>query len=1274
MAERILKSPGVTARELDLSAPTQARPQGVPAGVIGTSEKGPAFVPTVFATANDFVGLFGNTKGKHYGVMGMKEWMRNSQSGLYLRTLGVGNALKASGGKTEGAGFVIGEELIDYTNAGFESEANGVLTAGANPFAGATAESQLELNILTEGRVPTNGQGEEAQLIVSDGLGAVIDIGLYDGLYLSATHSDGAPDEAHATTKYIFWLSDQATTANGGDRLVDGLTIKDGEFIIADFTAEAPDSIVIIDMTQLPSEIITPGTGTAAELTTAIDTALTAASFTITVTGAAGITFNTGNGTIETWSLGTSNTNALAGNLTLTSLATGEVQYSAIPTVYTLELSNGANELHDGSTFVVTKSDTTVTTLELDTDSNFSDTQVDVAGQDQATAAAAAGTIAIQFTAAAGTAVGDNAAIVTITFDPAQVGESLPTIVMDENAPSAPAGTTYFLSAPMKGLTGSDYLPGARTDVVRAAIMFANGVVPGLETTAGPITSIPSASWGEYGTGKDAGLDVGKLDGDKFRMVLNGFTNTDYQAHLTGSFDPTSPVYLGKVLNTDPSKLQERGHYLYVAYDIPGGMAELDSTADGLDEVKLYRGAHSVDGEDKEVVDGTNPNFDNWRQKFTSAATPWIMSQKLGDTPKKLFRFHSLDAGTAGAGKYKVSVLNITKSTDTSSAYGRFDIQIRDAHDTDDKPVVLQTYSGLSLNPGSDRYIARVIGDQNTFFDFERADGKQKLVVEGLYLNQSPFVRVEVNEDVEDGTMEPTALPIGFRGKSRLNLVNTLKDSFEIARTLVEAPLPLRSNLSLGQGSKKTVDSRFFWGLHTQDVRNVNQRNKETGIISLVDSLTKHFPTMGTAVSSGDSNDADAYNNNGFSLERVWVKVQGTDPANPVDPTMWAEAEYIRDGNTSGNIIDASGTFHQDKDGSNKDAAAGYRYLDVAKDFGQSASKKYFKFSVPFEGGFDGLDIFDREKSEMSSLSSVREMAGEGPTGPTTAAFRKAIEILAEKSDVDIQVLATPGMRSEGITDFAVDKTEERFDALYIMDVESIDHDLNFVTKASQEVSVTNTAQNLVDRNLDTSFAAAYFPDVVMQDGQQAVVVPPSVVVLGALSLNDAIAHPWFAPAGFARGALPTTVETAVKLNRTNMDVLYESDINPITSFPQTGESVVIFGQKTLLQSQSALDRVNVRRLLIDIRRKVRAVASGILFEPNRESTLAKFSALVNPIMSRIQAQNGLSRYKVVIDTTTTTQQDVENNTIRGKIFLQPTKSIEFISLDFVVGNQGMEL
>jgi phage tail sheath protein FI len=142
------------------------------------------------------------------------------------------------------------------------------------------------------------------------------------------------------------------------------------------------------------------------------------------------------------------------------------------------------------------------------------------------------------------------------------------------------------------------------------------------------------------------------------------------------------------------------------------------------------------------------------------------------------------------------------------------------------------------------------------------------------------------------------------------------------------------------------------------------------------------------------------------------------------------------------------------------------------------------------------------------------------------------------------------------------------------------------------------------------------------------------------------------------------------------MDTLYDVNINPIVAFPGNAQSgtnpkggCVVWGQKTLQAAASALDRVNVRRLLIEIRRQVREISQTIIFEANRAATLARFSAAVTPRLQRIQAQAGLQRFKVIIDSSTTTQQDIENNTIRGKIYVQPTKSIEFVSLDFVVTN-----
>jgi phage tail sheath protein FI len=251
---------------------------------------------------------------------------------------------------------------------------------------------------------------------------------------------------------------------------------------------------------------------------------------------------------------------------------------------------------------------------------------------------------------------------------------------------------------------------------------------------------------------------------------------------------------------------------------------------------------------------------------------------------------------------------------------------------------------------------------------------------------------------------------------------------------------------------------------------------------------------------------------------------------------------------------------------------------------------------------------------------------------------------------------------------------ESRFDAMYVMDPQERDVNDTVVTGSLQKVDVTNTIEAFKNRGLNTSFAATYFPDIIIQHPERStnIKVPPSVVVLGAFSQNDSIGHPWFAPAGFARTSLQSSVQSTMSLNQENLDDLYDSKINPITSF--AGTNLVIWGQKTLQQSANALDRVNVRRLLIEIRRLIRDAANQIIFEPNREETLAKFKSLVDPILQNVQDNQGLSRYKVIIDTTTTTQADVENNTVRGKILLQPTKTIEFVSLDFVVTNAGTQI
>ena len=832
-------------------------------------------------------------------------------------------------------------------------------------------------------------------------------------------------------------------------------------------------------------------------------------------------------------------------------------------------------------------------------------------------------------------------------------------------------------------------------------------------------------------------LDPGK---ERFIVLLNGHTGSDAHPNkLKCSFDPQAPDYFMNVLNSDPACLEKAGHCVYANYDIYSAYAKVSEEGRSLtsDGGTQYTAAFLVHGQQTagaaktgEAFDAdsntTMPNYEDFQDRFATAKSPWVISQVYGAKPKNLFKVHALDDGIAGSGKFKITISNIMKGP--GDTHGKFDLFVRDISDDDVDPRVYEKFVGVDLNPNSERYIARVIGDQYMYYDFDKRPGSQKLVVEGIHPQRSKYIRVEMAPEVSAGAMPSSALPLGYRGYSHLvtslnndtDEVHYLQSGLSHINTLgnpaagdgtfindaIEPPVPMRMSIAQGSGSKKRPNASLCWGTMFQVADNLDEANNSVKFNPTILSHCKYFPTFRAddqpKVAAGDNAgvkppvdsadavvgaelDSDKFNNNMFTLERIQVitkRPQTTQAANPqvkgeIDHKQWAAAEYRRNGLKNASIQTLEGETPAASPATNDEP--GTRFLDPKVDLGSATTRRYMKFSFFLQGGFDGTNIFDSEKAQLTNKAAVWEMddaSQGGVTGSTVAAFRKAIDVMAEKADVDIKLLAVPGMRDESITDYAIDAVEDRFDAMYIMDIEekSVSGDL-MVDYSSQKPSVNLTVEELKSRNLDSSFAAAYFPDVVITDPALGTNVqcPPSVAVLGAFSLNDSVAHPWFAPAGFSRGALTSVVETQVKLSRANLDALYESDINPLAAFPHT-PGVVVWGQKTLQQAQSALDRVNVRRLLIEIRREVRRVGNNLLFEPNREETLGRFSAAVNPILQRIQQQQGLDKFKVVIDTTTTTQADIENNTVRGKIFLQPTRTVEFISLDFVVTNAGMEV
>tara|TARA_Y100000592_G_scaffold42238_1_gene67179 strand:+ start:3037 stop:6201 length:3165 start_codon:yes stop_codon:yes gene_type:complete len=911
----------------------------------------------------------------------------------------------------------------------------------------------------------------------------------------------------------------------------------------------------------------------------------------------------------------------------------------------------------------------------------------------------------------------------------------------------APLGRTYFLGCYMSQSADSEIFTHAKipqnfngnsspaytgsVPIIRGILMAASGVALNLSSS-----NSPSDRRGNQALSGDASSDmnitiqqnmtgaVNLSEGNStFNFQVFGLKNKDASIlNITASFDPNDSNYISNVLNKDPEKFQELGHLLYAHYDIHPSLATITGTSITTiyDRYKAQEVAFLLTGSrDRDTGANDAPNYESFEDRFVAARTPFITSQKFGGSSKDLFRVHMLSDGVvrgkvkddfASNTKYKVSIRDITKGT-TADPYGTFTLELRDYYDTDTNKNAVETYAGLNLNPNSTRYIARVIGDMNTFFDFDRNEGSQRLVVKGKYPNLSGRIRVEMNSVVDDGEIESSAVPMGFRGLDHIitsgsNAIassgsadaRTRKDDVgnygvrlkSLFQSIMQPPVPFRENLRMAELTSitPTVERELYFGVQFETKTSAREPNSSNSPSSLVANFTKYFPDFGVSdlnfitgsnAGQADENgyvlDCDVFNNNGFSLENLQVKT-GSGGVLTDTESLFKSCSYNRTGVPAAveTPTFTRGLTVDDLDGSN------------------AAVINLAKFTLPFQQGFNGVNVYDKNTSDLENSAIVGEMAdvSRGETsGPTTAAYRKAADIMGEKADVDIQILAIPGIRHSAVTDEAISVAEDRFDTLYVMDIEERDALNTVVTSSVQNVHVKNTATAFADRALDSSFAAAYFPDLIKQvsiktlrpeSGNEEIDVvekrvPPSIGVLNAIAVNDSVKFPWFAPAGETRGVTGATSSTMRQLNAANLDALNARKINPIVSKP-TGDATsgpIVMGQRTLQVAATALDRVNVRRLLIDVRRSIKQVAQGLIFEPNREATLQRFTALVTPILERVQQTEGIARFRVVIDSTTTTQTDIENNTVRGKIFLQPNRSAEFITLDFTVSNAGVE-
>lgn len=328
-------------------------------------------------------------------------------------------------------------------------------------------------------------------------------------------------------------------------------------------------------------------------------------------------------------------------------------------------------------------------------------------------------------------------------------------------------------------------------------------------------------------------------------------------------------------------------------------------------------------------------------------------------------------------------------------------------------------------------------------------------------------------------------------------------------------------------------------------------------------------------------------------------------------------------------------------------------------------------FDMPIYGGFDGLDAREQEPMVNKALLNGKDETSSN----AYRAISQVLDLVADPENLDMNVLCVPNLKNANLTSKMIQVCRTRGDAMAIIDLEG-DYEFPWETSAGTEsrpTSVASVVASLEGRAIDDSYGAAYFPAVFVQS--ETTFMPASIAALGAFGGTEGRSALWFAPAGFNRGGLTEgnagigVSRTALTLNSSDKDLLYTANINPIATFPNEG--VVIFGQKTLQQTPSALDRVNVRRLLNYIKKEISRASTRVLFEPNVKDTWNNFKGTIEPFLLNIKSSFGLDDVKVILDETTTTADLVDRNIMYCKILLKPTRAIEFIAIDFVVTNSG---
>jgi hypothetical protein len=624
---------------------------------------------------------------------------------------------------------------------------------------------------------------------------------------------------------------------------------------------------------------------------------------------------------------------------------------------------------------------------------------------------------------------------------------------------------------------------------------------------------------------------------------------------------------------------------------------------------------------------GTNTSIGWYLEQYQTPETPYVVSELRGNTVYDLFKFISISDGNSANREIKISILNVSFNN------GTFDVGIRDFNDTDSNPVFLEKFTNCSMNPGNNSFIGVKIGTSD-----------------GEYQVRSKFVMLELNTDAPID-----ALPCGFRGYP-LRTYNGVNSPFPVYKTKYDT----------------AGDNTFYPPFGTQQVSGGDKVNRTyLGISNIVGIDQEYFDYKGkqnpSDLATATSSSEWAFLSKGYHLDSGATVVT-------------VSSSYSTSGTSAFEVGDAS--FNSEP----TDSTSPYYRLNDRK------------FTLVPAGGFDGWDIYREYRTNGDNFiiggsgflkgfapttqfpsatgwGAFKKIAVDGNTSDWANtdyyAYLKGQKTFENPEAVNINIFVTPGIdfvNNSNLVEDAIDMVEnDRADSLYIMTCPDYNMFVPNTTGTDDLIYPQESVDNLESTGIDSNYTATYYPWVLTRDtvNNTQIYLPPTAEVCKNIALTDNIAFPWFASAGYTRGIV-NSIKARKKLTQTDRDILYQGHINPIATFSDGG--TLIWGNKTTQVAESALDRINVRRLLLQARKLISAVAIRLLFEQNDDKVRQDFLDSVNPILDSIRRDRGLIDFRVVV---TNTPEDLDRNQMTGKIYLKPTKALEYIDIEFLITPSG---